>query len=408
MQSSTAEIDTEVVLDTESQELAGCVYSDAPGSIDGGLEFQCKAEYEVLLFFTFTPYLGAPQPDFASVSVDDTSIESTYEDPFVMACCSELDPLPVDTCTTPHHQACYSDLIEHVCQTVVQMLWSKGKELDPGSSAFEDAHDWIKQRTQECYDHFWNGTDSLRDADKCTEGHIGHFVSDDWILDEPFAGDLFGADVYLDRVQLTTRLPADAVQALPTSPESCMLPDSNDGEIPPGTIAGTSGAFATPVATYAASVIGPAYAGQPIAGTGAFSTDSEMHRYFASGGSLVVDSWTMVESGPATIGNSAASETVESFGLRLVDQLTPTKSSGIHTVAPGAAHFGLSAVTDGHGYPLQATNSSKLQFVEVATGVAGCPVGTPKCLQSRAFTIEFMDDAGATWELDIATATWKP
>lgn len=186
-----------------------------------------------------------------------------------------------------------------------------------------------------------------------------------------------------------------------------MSPASNDGEVPPATGPGSAGAFLSPIASVELDVVGPSWNGELIVGDGEFSTDSDMHRYFTSSGKLVVDAWRMVEQGPTTIGTSQVEATVDSFGLRLIDPLTPTKAGGRHVVSPGVAMFSLSATVDGQGYPLQATNATQLQFIEVNGGVAGCPSSVAKCLQVRAFTIVYEDDTG-TWELDVAAGTWAP
>lgn len=95
-----------------------CIYNeDNPGYV--GVKHQCSLEYDLDISFTVTPPVG---PSFVvpmSLSGVQTLNDSTYEHPFVMACCSNVTEHPdwpfADSCGYEHHRACTRRAVQPRC-----------------------------------------------------------------------------------------------------------------------------------------------------------------------------------------------------------------------------------------------------------------------------------------------------
>jgi hypothetical protein len=400
-------IDTEAVADESGgPTIDGCIYAPSPNAV--GYKYECNVQYDVAVRATVDPLIGANFEISEAANNVSSVNEGSYEHPIVMACCSEVDPLPADTCTLPAHKACFSDLVSQACQQAAAMLEDLHHELAPGSgfTAVDQAADELRLRVNDCYEHFWELDVAVQaQPDACGVAHTSFYHHPVW--NAGFSVTAAGVTVSDIEVDLTSLLGATTVQPLPQEPDLCSDPGENDGDFPPWNAPGSSGGFLSSIGTTSVNATGPQWLGEVMSGSGAFAAGSAMHRWF-DGTKLKVDELVMIEDAPITAGTSSLQASVDGFVLKLTAPVTATKSGSRYTAAAGSARFVLQATIDGQGFYVQALNSSPMQFYTSAGGVGQCPSSVSQCLVSRAFSIGYVDAFGGVWDLDVAAATWKP
>lgn len=392
-----------------------CIYnSDNPGFV--GVKQQCNLEYDLDITFTVTPLVGDPfEVPLSAFGVQTVSDESTYEHPFVMACCTDIrdaDGWPfADTCGTRHHGACMSDFIQHVCNAPGNWLAATADDfLGDGQEAIQAAAKWLNEHKQECYDHFWLGQDLLFEADYCLPEYDGFFDHTPWEPSETFQYVVFDAVVaevsnivVAPRSSLGQHVPLEP----PDAAEACSNPGGNDGEAPPLSSLEPVGGELAPVAPAPIEVEGPKLDGEVVRGSGDFGTDSVL-QWSRGDGTAVIERWVMTEAAATTVGTSRARVDVEHFKLALVRPTKATASQHGWQLGPGTALFTLGATVDDQGASVQATNSTSIELHAVSGGGQACPTYKGSCLVSGAFTIDYEDDLGMRWKLSVPTITWQP
>jgi hypothetical protein len=388
-----------------------CIYNGANAGLVG-VKHQCHLEYDLDVTFTVTPPVGEPFEVPLSAFAVQTGEDSTYEHPFVMACCTDIrdaEGWPFeDTCDTQHHKACMSDFIQHVCNAPGNWLAAAADDfLGNGQEAIEAAATWLNEHKQECYDHFWLGQDLLFDANYCLPEFDGLFDHTPWEPSETFQYVVFDAVVaevsnivVAPRSSLGQHVPLEP----PDTAEACSHPGSNDGETPPLSSLEPVGGELAPVAPAPIEVEGPELDGEAVRGSGDVGTDSVL-QWSRGDDAAVIERWVMTEAAATTVGTSAARADVQHFKLALV---RPTKATGSQSgwrIDPGSARFTLGATVDGHGSSVQATNSTSIELHAV-DGQA-CPRYGGSCLASSEFTIVY-EDLGQQWKLRVPAITWQP
>jgi hypothetical protein len=391
-----------------------CIYNeDNPGYV--GVKHQCSLEYDLDISFTVTPPVG---PSFVvpmSLTGVQTLNDSTYEHPFVMACCSHVtdhaDWPFADSCGYLHHKACLSDFIEHICDAPGVWLQQAAHEhIGQGAEAIEAAASWFKGHRQDCYDHFWLGPDALYDVDDCAPEFDGFFDHTPWEPGKNWSYNILGIGVAeISDVVIAPRssLGESVPQAPPPDAQSCTAPDSNNGETPGFSVLSGAGELVSPVAPVSIDVMGPAVGQEAIRASGDLSTDSVLQWSRHGADELEIERWSMVEHAATSIGTSALTASVEGFRLELLGPRTAATAIGGWQVDERAALFNLVATIDGIGSNVQATNATPIRFHVGSGGVGACPT-TVACLVSRPFTIDYEDALGRSWVLDIPTITWSP
>jgi hypothetical protein len=392
-----------------------CIYNSNNAGLTG-VKHQCNLEYDLDITFTVTPLVGEPfEVPLSAFAVLTVSDESTYEHPFVMACCTDIRDAASwpydDTCGTQHHKACMSDFIQHVCNAPGNWLAATADDfLGNGKEAIEAAAQWLNEHKQECYEHFWLGPDLLHDAMYCEPEFDGFFDHTPWEPSETFQYVVFDAVVAeVSNIVVAPRssLGENVPLAPPDVAEACSNPAGNDGEVPPlSSLEPVGGSFA-PVAPAPIEAVGPELAGEVVHGSGDIGTDSLL-QWSKRRDALDIERWVMTEAAPATIGTSAGRVDVDHFKLAL-DRATTAKASrvGWH-VDPGAALFTLGATVAGTGSSVQARNSTSIELHTVDGVVDACPTRGGSCLVSGEFTIVYEDDLGQRWKLSVPTITWQP
>lgn len=219
-----------------------CIYNDENPTGLTGVKHQCGLEYDLDITFTVSPPIGSDFQVPLSVSgVQTVSEDSTYEHPYVIACCTDVTDHPdwpfTDSCDYEHHRACLSDFIEHICDA--PGVWLERAALDftgQGREAIESAAEWFSNNRSACHEHFWSGPDSLHTADLCSTDFDGFFDHTPWEPGVSFAyvvGETVIAEASNFVIAPRSSLDEDVPMAPPTPAESCALPDSNNGETPP-------------------------------------------------------------------------------------------------------------------------------------------------------------------------------
>lgn len=392
-----------------------CIYNgDNSGLV--GEKHQCNLEYDLDITFTVTPLVGEPfDVPLSAFGVSTVSDESTYEHPFVMACCTDIrdaDGWPfADTCDTQHHRACMSDFIQHVCNAPGNWLAATADDfLGDGQEAIQAAAKWLNEHKQECYDHFWLGEDALFNAAYCDPEYDGFFDHTPWEPSETFQYVVFDAVVaevsnivVAPRSSLGEHVPLEP----PDAAEACSNPGGNDGEAPPLSSLEPVGGELAPVAPAPIEVEGPKLDGEVVRGFGDFGTNSLL-QWSRGDGTAVIERWVMTEAAATTAGTLAVRVDVEHFKLALLRPMKAIASQRGWHLDPGSALFTLSATVDDQGASVQASNSTSIELHTVDRGVGACPTYGGSCLVSGAFTIAYEDELGQQWKLRIPTVTWQP
>lgn len=144
-----------------------------------------------------------------------------------------------------------------------------------------------------------------------------------------------------------------------------------------------------------------------ITGSGSFGAESSVE-YSVDASGLHIEQLVMFESEPTVAGTSAIAADVKAFKLQLLSAQLAPDSGRFYSLAPGEAKFILNARAEGISDFIFAGNSTQIDFYFVMGGVGACPTSVSECLVSRPFIIEYLDDSGELWELDVGSATWVP
>ncbi|VAX40317.1 hypothetical protein MNBD_PLANCTO03-1552 [hydrothermal vent metagenome] len=277
-----------------------------------------------------------------------------------------------------------------------------------GDGVIEEAREWFKNNRQDCFDHFWVGSDNLRDADYCTSAFDVFYVHPDWAPGVTFSNNFANTEIGNFSISLKSKLSDSVVVTSHQEPlESCIGPADNDGVLPPFSelVPGSVKAFAT--SSVGLDVSGPVWNGEVISGTADASSESWVG-FRAGATDLTLDGWSMVEAASADIGTSTVSSKIRKFEVRLVGQHVVPEDGRYFVLAKGDGLFALGGVVDDDSDYVTTTNSSVIEFYIRRPGSKGCPSLTESCLVNKPFRLTYEDMLGQTWEVDVASTTWAP
>ncbi|MCA9706255.1 MAG: hypothetical protein KDK70_10440 [Myxococcales bacterium] len=400
----------------ESQ-LPLCTDSSAQGLT--ATKHWCWGEYDIDLTYTISHPLGIPDPAQRGIGLTAVSLanDSTYDDPFAMACCSDITATGWapgdDTCNLPHHRACHSDVVEHVCEVARTLLAEDKQGLGACSEdAVEGAIGWLESGgygdpaskgsgEQQCYDFFWLAQ-GLASTDYCSEPP-SFFSKVTWAPGKSFSGCL-GSSV-VSGLSLTISLYDIHPTAPPAQAQSCTGPEENDGLPPPLGSLPSESIDALAEHPILVDVVGPDYAGDLVVGAGAFGSSSVMSRHPDVAGDLVIDRWHMIGDEPAWVGTPEFSLEATRFGLSLVGPRVARWEAGHFVLEAGEALFHLQGRIDGVGSAIDAVNATGIDLHALAPGHPGCE-SADGCLVSAPFTIEHVDAFGDAWQLEVGGGHW--
>ena len=394
-----------------------CIINDnAPDHLEG-IRHQCSMEYDLDIQFELSSSIVGPTTiGLQNTGVQTASEPSTYEHPYVMACCSDIADNPdwplMDSCATPHHRACVSDFIEHICTAPSAWLNSIADDyILSGREAIEAmaTHLAKLEVRQDCYDHFWTGPDSIREADYCSSEFDTFFNFTPWHPSFSFTWDaeffsFTASDLSVDpRAFIGDAVPLEP----PADSKPCTLPDGNNGEIPP--LSGPSGEFfLTPVGTVPIEVSGPKFKGEVIRGAGAFGPNSSLRWSHTQPGALEIEQWSMSEDASTVIGTSAFAVGVDGFKLDLLGGATAVPVGQGWKISAKSALFNIAATIEGTGASVHATNSADIFLGTIQGGFGTCPINAGSCVVTTGFSIDYEDETGGRWSTIIPSITWHP
>lgn len=392
-----------------------CIYSNNPNGLEG-IRHQCNMEYDLDISFKVTPLIGAPFEKSISISGVQTLNDSTYERPFVMACCTDITEAPgwpyADSCTSAHHRPCFSDFIEHICAAPGDWLERAALEHSfDGKMAIEAASKWFNDHRNDCYQHFWSGPDALDSLSMCSPDLDGKITHTPWkpgktwsyVIDEQVLATV--SDV---EIKPTSWLGTAVPHPPPASPATCMLPDQNDSVAPPFPQQSKMGMLVHPVSPAPIGLTGPELAGEVITGAGDLGPESLARWTLDDSGPIVLTSWMMTGSAPTEAGNGSWSVDVEHFTVALIGGLHGDATGGEWEADAETAAFNLGAKVDGVAYSIQAANATPIQLQIVSGGTGGCPTQAASCLFTGPFSIAYQDAIGQDWILDLPSVIWSP
>lgn len=406
-----ADTDTDPGISEDPNSNAACYLQD-DSSYQNGVVQWCNGEYELDLDFTFNSLAGGNSPQSYSSNVQLVN-DSTYDKPLAAACCTDVTDVPGwapgdDTCALPHHGACYSDLVQQICNVVPAFLADfENQNTFNGNGVITDAKKWFKNN-QDCYDHFWEGSDNLVGADYCTSAFDTFYVHPDWEPGNSWTNNTWNTSIGNFSIGLRSKLKDSVVFTAHNEPlESCIGPADNDGVLPPFSelVPGSVKAFAT--SSVGLDVSGPEWNSEVISGTADASSESWIG-FRAGATDLTLDGWSMVESATASIGTSTFSSKIKKFEVQLLGRHVAPDTGRFFEFAKGEALFALGGAVDSESDYVTTTNSSRIELYVRQPGSGGCPSTADSCLVNKPFRLTYEDTLGQTWEVDVASMMWAP
>ncbi|MCA9709337.1 MAG: hypothetical protein KDK70_26070 [Myxococcales bacterium] len=381
-----------------------------------GTKHQCNMEYDLDIVLTIDPPVGDPFEHTLAVIGVQTFDDSTYERPFVMACCTDITQSSgwpyADTCESIHQRACMSDFIEHIC--AAPGAWLSRAALDhtlQGREAIEAAAAWFDQHRNDCYQHFWLGPDALHAIESCSSELDGLFEHTPWEPGRTWTYEILGvgvASVSNVRVEPRSWSGAKVPQPPPSPAATCSLPDGNNGVAPPFPDTEEMGVLGKPLAPALLHVDGPLLGEEVVSGIGEVGVESQVRWAIDDGGSLSISHWVMTEHAPAEVGTASWSVGVERYELALIGTQRASGMPEGWQIGAESAAFGLMATIEGVATSIHAVNASPLGFQIIAGGSEGCPSKVASCLVSGPFSIAHEDSLGQAWSLDVPSMIWSP
>ena len=338
---------------------------------------------------------GSPASDSFELSFGPGVEGDGYDEPLVMACCPQY-AIGSPNCGQHHERACFIDLVEQGCKSMVAKIEDYAHDTFPGildaakRKAVLQVADHVRDHQADCTAAFWGETGIAGTEPACDEDGNGvPFASmletGIWTFDPN--GPVDNVEVSVAQAVWTDLHPLDEEQR----PAECQSADDNDGavflEVDPA-----PGSKTLRLVTGSVALEGPS-----TQGAGEVSPSSTLAVKLEANDSASLENLALHSTGTAVVTTAGMSITVGSFHVRLWDR-TPA-DVGVDrttlTVAPGAARFAVSATALGESRVRFATNATPIVLTR-----------EPEGWHSAAFSIGVPRQADP-WSLVIAPAQWK-
>lgn len=303
--------------------------------------------------------------------------------------------------------------MQHICNGIPAALedFADDNSLN-GEAIVNDAVAWFKNHKQDCYDHFWTGSDDLSGADYCAPEFDVFYVHPDW---EPSFSASNALQVSIDnfKIGFDSKLNDSVIFTYhPEDLDPCTGPPDNNGllppfsEVEPDTITG----FATNVSPI--DVSGPSWQGEVISGTVNSSRQSWVgYREDPNANTLTLDGWSLFEDAPANVGTSTVRSEVKRFHIQMLGRNVVNIPQGARyfTAPQKSLLFALGGVVDDQSDYVTARNNADVEFYLRRPGGNGCSSTTSEpCLVNKPFRLSYTDNLGQHWEVDVASTVWAP
>lgn len=359
-----------------------CLYD--PDPVMHGYRYQCAGSIDLDLVVTH-PFEGSPEVEPLELPFGQGVEGDDYADPLVMACCPAYDPAVLN-CSQPHERACFVDLIEQGCKSMVGQIEDFAHDRFPGvgnaakRTAVLKIADYVRDNQAECVAAFRDETGiaampAMCDQDGNGPGYTALLEGGYWSFDP---------DGLVSLVELSVAR-AEWHGLHPLGPddgplEECESADDNDDvmflEVDPAT-----GSTILHLVAGSVGVVGPG-----ATGTGELGSTSAL-----AVGPRSLENLALHSAGAAMVTAGEATVPVEAFHVRLWDRAPADAEGQTLIVQPGEARFAVSATVLGHHAVQTATNASPIVITHGADG-----------WRTSSFSI-----AHREWSLAVAPARWQ-
>ncbi|MCX4243075.1 hypothetical protein [Paraliomyxa miuraensis] len=352
-----------------------------------GYRYQCGGlvSVDVVVEHAFE---GSPETAFLDFDFGPIADGDSYSDPLVMACCPLWDPSSPN-CAQPHERACWIDVIEQGCSSMVDEIEMFAHDTFPGvlntakRNAVLKVAEYVAENQGACIAAFRDDTDIASTLQECDADDNGSFDFGDmletgmWTFDPP--GAVQNVEISVHSAWISKIYPIGADEP---APMTCSSADENDAtrfvEVDPPPEAVVLG-----LASGGASLVGPA-----ADGFSALDTTS----------TLAITSGALenlaLHSGGTTIVAHGMTIPVDGLHLQLRERAPAVAEGATLTIAPGAARFGAGVSALGESRHRWVTNATPIVVTHDADGWA-----------SSGFEIKETVD-GEPWTIAIAPARW--
>lgn len=364
-----------------------CLYDDLGEDGVYGYRYQCagRIDLDIVIVHAFD---DSPVPFFFELPFGQGVANDSYDDPLVMACCPWYRDHELN-CDQPHERACFIDLVEQGCKSMIGKIEDFAHDQFPGvldaakRRAVLKVADYVRHHQGDCTAAFREDTGILAQQPMCDEdgnsvGYPSMLEDGEWSFDPDGPVELVEISVAQAEWQGLYPIGADDLAT-----QICQSADENDDvmflEVDPA-----------PGSTILHLVAGSvALQGPGVEGTGELGTASVVAVAPASLENLALHS-----AGVGVVVTDGATVPVEAFHVRLWDRARAEVEGRTLTVQPGDARFAVSVTALGHDAVQTATNATPLVLMHGADGWSTSP-----------FTIASQYH-GETWTLAVAPARW--
>lgn len=361
---------------------AHCLYDPKP--LIHAYRYQCAGSIFLDLVVTH-PFEGSPETEPFELTSGQGVDGDEYLDPLVMACCPEYD-VDMPNCGQPHERACFVDLIEQGCKSMVAKLEDFAHERFPGLSnapkrnAVLEIASYVRDHQAECVAAFRDDTGIAAMPASCDEDLNGPGYTS--LLEDGYWS--FDPDGLVELVEI------DVAQAewhglFPIGPDTgtlaeCSSADDNDDvmflELDPAT-----GSKALHLIAGSVHLVGPG-----AEGTGELGSTSTL-----AVGPESLQNLALHSAGAAMIVAGDATLPVDTLHVRLWDRAHAEVERQTLTVQPGEARFVVSATALGHNAVQTASNATPITITRGADG-----------WRTSSFIL-----AHGEWSLVVAPGRWQ-
>jgi hypothetical protein len=353
-----------------------------------GYRYQCEGSVAINVEIVH-PFDGSPVSEPFVLDFGAEVDGDSYESPRVMACCPPYD-LAEPQCGQPHQRACWIDVVEQGCKSLVGKLDDIADSFGVLEGAKKQAvlkvRDYVRDHQSECFDSF--AAEVAGTLQECDQDFNGQPFAD-WVEAgvwsfEP-AGPVETVEITVAAAAWTGLFPLDEHEP---APETCWSADENDGtlflEIDP------NAGEVMHLASGSVSIHGPDT-------DGAAELSSTSTLAITTGAAPALENLALHSAGPALIVSAGIPVPVESFHVRLWDR-APAMATGSAVVIPARrARFAAAATAFGESRVRLATNATPIVITHGAHGG----------WRSDQFALEAIEAHGREWSVVIGPARWQ-
>ena len=380
-----------------------CVLNDEDGV--SGLKYQCEGDMTIDILID-GPGDQFPVNESLFVNFGPNVEGDSYENPLVMACCSERD-FTAPGCDQPHELACLGDMVEQGCKSIESNLRDFAETQFGGAhqavqrAATHKIADYVRDHQVDCIHSFIVETGIAQTPPSCDEFNnsvdFGSMLATgSWRFDPQ--GVVSDVQLSVNETFFAGIHPVDG------DPVECSSADENDDviflDLDPDPTSTT-----LVLNSGNAHLDGPALdESGPIQGSAPLS--SEVQGCQSDECSILsvatdennqpsLENLVLSSAGPSTAATSTQDVQIDSFDVRLGDRAALSWQNGVMTAPAGSVRFVIGATALGASGVYTATN---------ATDIA---IRRGQSWSIAPFTIVHQDGDANEWSLLVEGTTWQ-